>query len=142
MNLPHDRREAASPHEWLKHAQSDIRLAHLALDAEILPEQICFHAQQAAEKALKAVLLHKRVDFPFTHDLDELVEVSLNAGITVPVELHDIGSLTPYAVQARYPGFWGEITDSDLDEAVALAEQALAWASLVIGARLDDPHGT
>jgi HEPN domain-containing protein len=142
MNLPHDCREAASPHEWLKHAQSDIRLARLALDSDVLPEQICFHAQQAAEKALKAVLLYKRVDFPFTHDLDELVEVSLNAGITVTDELHDIGSLTPYAVQARYPGFWGEITHSDLDEALALAEGVLAWAILVIGARPDDPCGT
>ena len=51
MNLPRERREAASPHEWLRHAQSDIRLARLALNAEILPEQICFHAQQVAEKA-------------------------------------------------------------------------------------------
>jgi hypothetical protein len=40
MNLPHDRREAASPHEWLKHAHSDMRLAHLALDSDILPEQV------------------------------------------------------------------------------------------------------
>ncbi len=134
MNLPHDRREAASPHEWLKHADSDMRLAHLALDSDVLPEQICFHAQQAAEKALKAALLCKRVDFPLTHDLDELVEISLNAGVTVPDELRDVGSLTPYAVQARYPGFWGEISDSDLDEAVALAERVLAWAVVMIGA--------
>jgi HEPN domain-containing protein len=105
MNLPHERREAVSPQEWLRHAQSDIRLARLALKEEILPEQICFHAQQAAEKALKAVLLHKKVDFPFTHDLEELVEVSMNGGIAVPDELHDLGNLTPYAVQARYPGF-------------------------------------
>jgi len=142
MNLPHERRETVSPGGWLRHARSDIRLARLALKEEILPEQICFHAQQAAEKALKAVLLHKKVDFPFTHDLEELVEVSLNGGITVPDELHDLGNLTPYAVQARYPGFWGEITDADLDEAVTLAEKALAWASLIIGSGSDHTHET
>ena len=48
MNLPHEHREAVSPSEWLRHARSDIRLARLALKEEILPEQICFHAQQAA----------------------------------------------------------------------------------------------
>jgi len=140
MNLPRESRDAVSPHEWLKHARSDIRLARLALNEEILPEQICFHAQQAAEKALKAVLLHRKVDFPFTHDLEQLVDVAQNAGITIPDDLSDIGSLTPYAVQARYPGFWGEITDSDLDEAVTLAERALGWASAVIGVSIEGPQ--
>lgn len=129
MNLPHNRSEAASPFAWLRHARGDLRLARLALREEILPEQICFHAQQAAEKSLKAVLLYSKVDFPFTHDLEELVELSINGGIAIPDELQDLGTLTPYAVQARYPGFWGEITDTDLDEAVTLAEKAFAWAS-------------
>jgi HEPN domain-containing protein len=142
MNLPHEPREAASPREWLRHARSDIRLAQLALKEEILPELICFHAQQAAETSLKAVLLHKKVDFPFTHDLQVLVEVALNGGITIPHELHDIGTLTPYAVQARYPGFWGEVTDSDLHGAVELAEHALAGAGSIIESGPDDECGT
>jgi len=53
MNLPHDKQGAASPQQWLAHAQSDLRLARLAEKNDILPEQICFHAQQAVEKAFK-----------------------------------------------------------------------------------------
>ncbi len=40
-----------------------------------------------------------------------------------------IGILTPYAVETRYPGFWGEITEKEVDEAVVLAETVLQWAS-------------
>jgi HEPN domain-containing protein len=133
MNLPHD---------WLNHAKSDLRLSKLAWKEGILPEQICFHAQQAAEKALKAVLVHKNVDFPFTHDLDQLVEVAKHAGMTIPEKLHDIGILTPYAVQTRYPGFWGEISDAEVGEAVDLAEETLIWASALIGIGPNDKQET
>lgn len=103
MNLPRDREGAASAREWLKHAQSDLRLARLAMNTEVLSEQVCFHAQQAAEKALKALLLSQCVDFPFTHDLAQLLEVLQSAGIAAPAEVRDADSLTPHAVQARYP---------------------------------------
>ncbi len=43
--------------------------------------------------------------------------------------MDDIGTLTPYAVETRYPGFWGEITESDVDDALDLAERVLNWAS-------------
>jgi hypothetical protein len=60
----------SSPKEWLAHAESDLNLARLAKDRDnVLPEQVCFHAQQAAEKALKAVLLHHKIEFPFIHDI-------------------------------------------------------------------------
>lgn len=118
----------ASPAEWLAHARSDLAFARLGLNQDILPEQICFHAQQAVEKTLKAVLLHGRIDFPFTHDLDALLDTLSSAGIAVPADLEDAGSLTPYAVETRYPGFWGEINEIDVREAIDLAEKALAWA--------------
>ena len=53
-----------SPEDWIVHAKSDLTFAVLAQEnrtADILSSQICFHAQQAAEKALKAVLLHNRM---------------------------------------------------------------------------------
>jgi HEPN domain-containing protein len=128
MNLPHDKQGAASPQQWLAHAQSDLRLARLAEKSDILPEQICFHAQQAVEKAFKAVLLHRKINFPLTHDLEELLAVFERAGLAVPSEFEGVGALTPYAVETRYPGFWGEILDSDLAEALDFAERVLAWA--------------
>ncbi|RNC69209.1 MAG: HEPN domain-containing protein [Desulfuromonadales bacterium] len=119
----------ALPSEWLTHARSDIAFARLGLNQDILPEQICFHAQQSAEKSLKAVLLHAGLDFPFTHDLEVLLDTMDAAGIEVPDELQEVGSLTPYAVETRYPGFWGDIGESDVREAIELAEKIFSWAT-------------
>ncbi|WP_298440240.1 HEPN domain-containing protein [Geobacter sp.] len=118
----------ASSSEWLAHARSDLAFARLGLNQDILPEQICFHAQQAVEKALKAVLLHEGIDFPFTHDLEALLDTLSTAGIEVPDELQDVGALTPYAVETRYPGFWGEIGEAEVREAIGLADKVLTWA--------------
>ncbi len=93
-----------SPDDWLIHAMSDLNLARLAREhPEILTAHACFHAQQAAEKAIKAVLLHHGVDFPLVHDLEALVELAQNAGLALPPEVAGVGALTPYAVEARYP---------------------------------------
>jgi HEPN domain-containing protein len=83
-----------SPQEWLAHAESDLNLARLAKGRkEILPEQACFHAQQAAEKALKAVLLFKRIEFPLVHDLETLVELLEGNAVAFPPEIREVGSL-------------------------------------------------
>lgn len=132
MNPPHKGRIPASPDEWFLHAQSDLTLAKLGLNQEVLPEQICFHAQQAVEKAVKSVLLFHKIDFPFTHDLEELLDTLENAEIPVPSELSDIGVLTPYAVETRYPGYWGEISENDVSEAFSFAEKAIKWAGKII----------
>lgn len=132
MTPPRKKRIPASPDEWLAHAKSDFNLAGLGLNQDVLPEQICFHAQQAVEKAFKAVLLSCKLDFPFTHDLEELLDTLETAGIEIPPDLSDVGILTPYAVETRYPGHWGEISENDVAEAVSFAEKAIRWAEEVI----------
>jgi HEPN domain-containing protein len=124
---------AGTPESWLENARSDLRLARLAIGQDVLPGQICFHAQQAVEKALKAVLLARRVEFPLTHDLEELLAILSDAGISVPADLQEAGALTPYAVETRYPGFWGEISEMDMLQALELAQEALDWATGMIG---------
>jgi HEPN domain-containing protein len=77
------RRPADDPVEWLNRARSnlirakaDIRVPHVYL------EDLCFDAQQAAEKAIKAVLMKRGVRFPFIHDLGDLLDlVSEGRGI-------------------------------------------------------------
>jgi HEPN domain-containing protein len=49
--------QPGSPEEWLRYAQSDLKLASITLPSGVLLEALCFHAQQAAEKAIKAVLI-------------------------------------------------------------------------------------
>ncbi len=85
MNPPEKKRLPALPEEWVVYAHSDLNLARLGQESkDVLPQQICFHAQQAVEKAFKAVLLFSRVEFPLTHDIEELIDISDQAGISLP----------------------------------------------------------
>ena len=101
-------------------------MAKIASGQEGLLEQICFHAQQAVEKSMKAVLVFHQIDFPFTHDLEQLLVLLEKKQIALPDALQDIGLLTPYAVETRYPGDWGDITDEDVQKALDLAEKSLS----------------
>ena len=115
--------------EWLAHADGDLHYARLGQkDAEALESLIVFHAQQAIEKALKAVLVEHEVDFPRTHDLEQLVEVIEAAGIAWPAVLNKVLEFTSFATQGRYPGFADPITEADVAEAIAMAERVLVWA--------------
>jgi HEPN domain-containing protein len=122
-----------SSRDWLAHAESDLNLARIARERQdVLPEQACFHAQQAAEKALKAVLLFERIEFPLVHDLKALIGLLRDEAVSLPPEVREAGSLTPYAVEARYPGHLEAITPSDVDEAIRLAEVILRWAEGIL----------
>ncbi len=67
----------------------------------------CFHAQQAAEKFLKAFLTHKGAAFPATHSLARLVRLSAPFDETFEVLISVVEPLTPYAVELRYDvDFW------------------------------------
>ena len=135
------RSKPGSPEEWLAHAESDLNLARLGKDRDdILPEQVCFHAQQAAEKALKAVLLHRKIEFPFIHDIEALLEIMTQSGLVAPPDVADAGALTPYAVEARYPGCEEEITPSQVAEAIRLAEKVFSWATDMISSH-EQPSG-
>lgn len=136
MTPPGDRRSAGSPEDWLAHAKSDLSLARLARDREgVLPEHVCFHAQQAVEKSLKAVLLFRQIEFPLIHDVEELLELAEQGGVALPPEVADSSALTPYAVEARYPGHWENITPKDVDEAIRAAERVVAWAAAMIASQ-------
>jgi HEPN domain-containing protein len=133
MNPPNRKRLPSSPEEWLLHARSDLHIVRLGLkETGILPHQLCFHAQQTAEKAIKAVLIQCKLNFPLTHDIQRLLRILESAGIIVPLEIQDADLLSPYAVETRYPGYWGDISREDVQEAIHLAETVLKWAERII----------
>jgi HEPN domain-containing protein len=114
------------PREWLNRAWGNLRRARL-VSPGIYLEDLCFDAQQAAEKAFKALLLSRSLPFPFTHDLSRLLsEVDVN-GIEVPEEILDAARLTRYAVSTRYPGTTEEVTSEDHLSAVRIAEAVVTW---------------
>jgi len=90
--------------KWLAKAHNDIRVAENELSfetAEIVTEAVCFHAQQAAEKYLKAFLISKNIEFGKTHNLEFLVELCIKED--VDFKSLDVGNLSFYAVEVRYP---------------------------------------
>ncbi|HZL49231.1 MAG TPA: HEPN domain-containing protein [Solirubrobacteraceae bacterium] len=91
---------------------------------------IGLHAQQAVEKAIKAVLAVKETKFPFTHDLKRLRDFATGSGIELPPTLDGIEELTPFARDERY----GSETSLGLDREQALkwAAEAIAWARTVV----------
>ena len=70
------------PEAWLKQAHNDLALAELAKDNGFMA-QACYHASQAAEKALKGALLELGIEPPHPHVLNELVQRLGIAGLNV-----------------------------------------------------------
>ena len=90
---------------WVSLAEEDYALARSALRRRRpLVYGATFHAQQCAEKYLKAILVQWGQAFPRTHDLVALCDLCARQGIAIPVEQDNIQRLMAYAVQVRYPG--------------------------------------
>ncbi len=95
-------------------------------------ESLCFHAQQTAEKAIKAVLVERGVQFPYTHNLSVLIAVVQESGVDWPDEQNSAARLTKYAAQLRYPSLHGDVSAEDHREAVELATVVVEWVDKLI----------
>jgi len=89
-----------SPAEWLQRARSSYALACAAKPEETCWEDLCFQAQQAAEKAIKAVMLQKDIRFPYVHDLGQLLAELEHRGVGIPESVKMCITITPYAFQS------------------------------------------
>ena len=120
-NGPHD------PREWMDGAKCNLRRARERTPATYL-EDLCFAAQQAAEEAIKALLVGRTIDFPDVHDLAEQTGIRQADGLEIPQVVRRAARLTQYATSARYPGFDEPVTNSGHEEPVELAEAVVDWA--------------
>ena len=123
--------EPGEPGDWLRHAWSDLDLARVGRNSRILLEDLCFHAQQAAEKALKAVLVFRSVPFPKTHNIRTLMDL-LPEDLNLQEEAKEAAILTDYAVLTRYPGDLEPVTEEEYLEAIRIAETMVQWAEKII----------
>jgi HEPN domain-containing protein len=121
-----------SAEDWLRHAESDLAVARLGKRDKVLLETLCFHAQQATEKSLKAVLVHKCIVFPPTHDLALIITIIQNHNFPLPKWLMETAILTDYAVGTRYPGPWDEVTEEEYLHALEIAGKTLIWAREIV----------
>ena len=126
---------ADDPQTWLRFAEQDLAAARQELENRLAvqPRHVCFDAQQAAEKAVKAMCLAQGIDFPFTHDLVRLARM-LPPGDRPPSTDAELQELTLWATARRYPGD-DEAEWPDAERAVAIAHAVVADAR----ARLPNP---
>jgi len=132
--MPPKRFSPKDPREWLNRARSNLIQAK-EKDPRIYLEDRCFSAQQAAEKAIKALLLHHGLRFPHIHDLSELLKLLKEAGGDIPAEVLDARELSNYAVVTRYPGPAEPVTQKEYRAAVKMAEEVVKWAEKIILAK-------
>ena len=104
----------------LRKAESDLTNAGICLDAGQALDTACFHAQQAAEKYIKAYLTAREIDFPFIHNLEKLIELCTQRDPSFASLKTAAQELTPYAVELRY--------DDEFWPAVETARQAMDMA--------------
>ena len=114
----------------LRLARRDYQTCSILLshpEAQIAP--IWLHAQQCVEKALKAAMTANQVYFRYTHDLGELTNLLVGAGVTPPFTAGELQRLTPSAVELRYDEGVPLLTREEADN---IATRTLAWAEALV----------
>jgi len=112
---------------WMAKARSDLGTARkVASGPDAYLDTAIYHCQQAAEKAIKALLVQHDLRFEKTHDLEVLIARALPVTPGLSKLLDQADRLTPYAVAYRYPG--EELVPSTEEFAAALtaAEEIFA----------------
>ena len=123
------------PREWMCRARSNLVLAGTVVPGVEL-EDLCFETQQAAEKAIKAVLISRVEPFPYIHDLKKLLIRLEQSGLKIPKYVWEADELSTFAVMTRYPGMADPITPREYRRAVRIAEAVLRWAERQVEARM------
>lgn len=127
--MPPNKAVPGSPEEWLARAKADLVLARSDLLPGGVYEDLCYHAQQAAEKAIKAVFVRHGWDFPYIHDLDQLIGGLERRQLAVPTDIAtNSPRLSIYAYDTRYPTAGEPVTAEDHRQAVEIATRVVRWA--------------
>ncbi len=114
-----------------KAAGDEIVLMRLIEDGDVPDDVLGFHAQQAVEKMIKAVLAHNDVSYERTHNITYLLTLLDSAEISRPEHADNLPDLTPWAAGFRY----ADLPEPALHrrETLALVEQTRAWATEQFG---------
>ena len=124
--------DPTNPLDWVVQAEEDYTLARSSLRRKApLLYGAGFHAQQCAEKYLKALLVAAGVTFLKTHDLVHLRALCLQAGISVPVDEDALDVLSRLAVHTRYPGI--SLSLEEAQEGLKTAQVVRHFARALLG---------
>jgi len=108
--------------QWMIYGDEDLRLARHALTllSGCPYRLIAYHAQQCAEKYLKAYLVFHRIDFPYTHNISRLLELC-EENSRWPGKIYEAEELTAFAITVRYPGEDEKVAKKEALRAVDIA---------------------
>jgi len=107
---------------WIKKAEKDLLTAQHELSfPDAVTESVCFHCQQAAEKFLKAYLIHLGILFIKTHEIGELITKCESKDKEISAFKEEADKLTDYAIEVRYPEELLEPTSEEAKEAFEIA---------------------
>lgn len=117
--------------EWMRKGENDLKTARLVLAAKDGPlDTVCFHSQQLAEKAFKALLTHRQIRFSKTHSLQLLLDLLAVPDFEKFREACII--LSGYAIEARYPGDSADPEREEAEEAVKMALEIFEAVSRIL----------
>ncbi len=132
-NVPASNAHADAARMLLEKAGGDVTVVQKLSDDMAVPDDVIgFHAQQAIEKSIKAVLTWHGIVYRRTHDLLEIAGICQDSGIEIPLNIEKLALLNPFAVEFRY-GFAEEIEETlERRDARLIAEEGLAWANEIV----------
>ena len=116
--------------EWVQKAEDDFVVAQKMFRARKQPvyDAVCFHAQQCAEKYLKAFLQEHERDVPKTHKLLDLLKLCKEIDSSLEILLPDLREIERFSVSVRYPGM-----SADKEEARIAYKASQAVRALISG---------
>jgi HEPN domain-containing protein len=121
---------------WIDRAKSSLEMAKTRVSNLVYYEDLCYQAQQAAEKGIKGLLIYYNVEPQFTHNLGLLLN-ELEEKTEIPENVKEITKLTKYAVQTRYPGEYDDITKENYEEGIKIAAMFLEWVQNKISENIE-----
>jgi HEPN domain-containing protein len=121
MNTPPE--IVAQVQRWVYKAENDFRNAEyvLTLEENCPFDTVSYHCQQCAEKYLKACLIYRGEAFPRAHDLVVLFNL-LQKVEPFSLRVQDVQPLNRYSIEARYPGDWENVDDSEAKAAFEMVK--------------------
>ena len=125
-----ERPDYDDPRHWMRYAESDLILAQQVPEGVLLETRM-FHAQQAVEKSLKAVLVSRSLPFSRTHSIETLNHELRKGGVEVPEAARSAEGFTDFATDARYgdsDSAEDAVTEARCDIIAEIAAAVVAWA--------------
>ncbi len=129
---------------WINTAENDYKACRALQDLAGCPfrQQIGFLAQQSAEKYIKTWLELGKVTYPYTHDISRLLDIlEENGNGELAKQLDAAETLTPYAVQFRYPFEGLDLDDDDIRETIEIASEVRRILRDALGMKISHLYG-